>query len=711
MALLDYAWNKIAPLKLRLSSYLQIDRHIYRGQLWYALYDKASGYCHRFTPDVYQVVCLLNGKHTVQQIWERLQEKKLNYSKEEILQTLSQLKTNELLHVNAIPEVAVLEERRHNWQRLWIRQRYGSPLSIRIALWDPDKFLERWLPYLKWIFSWTSFIIWLSLVLWGMVLAAQHWNILTHDITDQVLAPHNLIILLLVFPFIKLLHELGHAFATKYWGGEVHELGILFLVFMPLPYVEASSASAFSNKYARLLVSAAGIIVELFIAAIAMLLWVNLEPSTLRASAYNVLFISSVSTLLFNGNPLLRYDGYYLFSDAIEIPNLGPRANRYIGYLFRHYLLGTRELPPPTTSFSEISWLVSYGIAAFCYRLFISVAIILFVASKFFIIGIVLAIWVGYRFFLLSLFKQIQAIFTNPILQQHQPRLILVLVTLTALLALGLFEVPVPLWSNVEGIIWPPERSQVRVGNTGFCRQILVQSGDWVVAEQPLIKLEDELLETRVNILQYQLDELEIRYNALWRDDYASARMLQEKIKTITTDLARRQQQQEHLVVRSLQAGQVYIPRQDRLLGRLLPQGELVAYVVKPPVNIIMAVVRQEDIALVRHNTERIEVRLAEQLQSVYPAVIERIIPAASHHLPSRALGKAGGGSIPIDPANLEGTQAYETIFQVEVSLVNKVAVTGMGERAYLRFYHGKEALAFRWYRNIRRLFLRRFDI
>ena len=137
-----------------------------------------------------------------------------------------------------------------------------------------------------------------------------------------MLSAQNLLLLWLVFPVIKLLHELGHAYAAKAGGGEVHEMGMMLLVFMPVPYVDATAAGGFRSKWRRALVGAAGMLVELFIASLCMFVWVLVEPGVMRAVAFNVMLIAGVSTVVFNGNPLLRFDGYYILSDLIEIPNL-----------------------------------------------------------------------------------------------------------------------------------------------------------------------------------------------------------------------------------------------------------------------------------------------------------------------------------------------------------------------------------------------------
>ena len=137
---------------------------------------------------------------------------------------------------------------------------------------------------------------------------------------------------------MKALHECGHGFATKVLGGEVHEAGIILLALMPVPYVDASAASAFRSKGQRVLVGAGGMLVELFLASLALFVWLLVEPGPVRAVAWNVMLIGGVSTLVFNANPLLRFDGYYILADAIDIPNLGSRANAWLGWTAERHL-------------------------------------------------------------------------------------------------------------------------------------------------------------------------------------------------------------------------------------------------------------------------------------------------------------------------------------------------------------------------------------
>jgi putative peptide zinc metalloprotease protein len=270
------------------------------------------------------------------------------------------------------------------------------------------------------VFSWAGAVIWLVVVGYGIFLAGLHWTQLTENITDRILAPGNLVILWLVFPFLKAFHEFGHAFAVKVRGGEVHEMGIMLLVFTPIPYVDASAASAFRNKRERVLVGAVGMIVEVFIAALALFLWTSIEPGPVRAVAFNIILIASVSTLLFNGNPLLRYDAYYILADLLEIPNLAQRGIGYIGYLFQRYLLAAKDVEPPFSAPGERVWFVIYTIAAFFYRIFIFTSIILFIAGKFFFIGVLFACWGIFSMFVMPLGKIVRFLATSPKLRRRR---------------------------------------------------------------------------------------------------------------------------------------------------------------------------------------------------------------------------------------------------------------------------------------------------
>jgi putative peptide zinc metalloprotease protein len=259
----------------------------------------------------------MNGERTTHEIWETACAELGDDapSQDETIRLLGMLHGADLLRCDVSPDTAELLRRTQRREHADWWRRYTQPLSIRVPLVDPDAFLERWLPLVTPLFSRGAALAAAGMICVAALLAAAHGPELTANAAERLLTPGNLLLLWLVYPLLKGLHELGHAFATKRWGGEVHEMGILFLVFVPLPYVDASAAAAFSDKWKRVAVGAAGIGVELVVAALAFGVWLAVEPGALRSLAYDVMWIGGASTLLFNGNPLLRFDGYYVLSE------------------------------------------------------------------------------------------------------------------------------------------------------------------------------------------------------------------------------------------------------------------------------------------------------------------------------------------------------------------------------------------------------------
>ncbi|MDJ0864359.1 MAG: HlyD family efflux transporter periplasmic adaptor subunit [Gammaproteobacteria bacterium] len=707
------SWYRLADLAPRLPDHAEVHRHRYRGQLWYVIQDSSSAQFHRFSPVAYQLIGLMDGSRSVQQIWEaaatRLGDEMP--TQEQVVQLLAQLHAADLLQCDVPPDTDELLRRFRQHEIGKWKRRLMSPLALRFPLLDPDRFLARWQAHAQLMFGWFGLCLWLTVVGTAAVLAGAYWSELSLDVADRVLNPQNLLLLWLIFPVVKALHELGHGFATKVWGGEVHEMGIMLLVFTPVPYVDASAASVFRHRRRRMMVGAAGIMVELFLAALALFVWVNAESGVVRAVAYNVMLIAGVSTLLFNGNPLLRFDGYYVLADALEMPNLGPRANKYIGYLVQRYLFGVREAESPATAPGERTWLLGYGVLSFCYRMFIMFVIVLFVAGKFFTIGIVLAVWALTSQLVIPAVKVARTAWTSPRLRRRRKRVLGTSGTLgLSLLALVLF-MPFPWWTQTQGIVWLPEKAQVRAGADGFIKQILVRSGSLVREGQPLVVCEDPFLSARVRVLESRLRELMARYEAKRMTDRVQAEILREERLAVEADLAHARERADALLVRSPNDGTLVIPRDQDLPGRFLSQGELVAYVADPSQVTVRAMVPQGAVDLVRQRTHHVQLRPVANLSRVFNATVLRQVPGATEELPSPALGTSGGGPFVVDPTDDRGLRLVQGAFQFDLALPAGTQISAMGSRVHVRFDHGREPLFDQWYRAARQVFLKRFGV
>ncbi len=701
-------WYRVAGVRLSLRSHVRVYKHVYRGSSWYIVRDESSGRHHRFNEAAYHFIKLINGNRTVDQIWEIMQHELGDDAptQEEVIQLLGQLHYADHLLAEMAPDVQELIDRRSRERKRLLFSRVGNPLAIRIPLFDPDRLLTRCMPYVKPLFTRTAAVAVFIVILVALLEMTRHWSMLSKHAMEHALSPSNLLVILFVYPFIKALHELGHGFAVKRLGGEVHELGIMLLVLMPVPFVDASAASSFRSKQQRMIVGAVGIIVELLLASVALLLWLNIQQGIVSDVLFNIMLIGGVSTLLFNGNPLLRFDGYYVLADAIEIPGLGGRANRYFIYLLHRYVFDVREAKSPVTAEGERFWFVVYGAAAFIYRIMILVVITLFVAGKYFFIGVALALWAIFMQLVLPLMRAFGFLFKSPTLSQRRERALTVSLASIATVVALLFLVPMPLNTMAEGVVWMPEHSYVRAGSNGFIQQILVDDGTRVNRGDPLIVTHDPLMESRLKLLEASKKELEVKYDALVQDDIVESEITLEEINVLEGKIARLQEQISEMTITSPVDGIFIIAESKDLLGHYLKQGDPIAYVIDFEDVSVRVVVPQNAIGLVRKRTHEVELRLEGTLNQRINSSIEREIPAATYRLPSKALSLDGGGSIKTDPFDKEGVKTRDQYFQFEIALPVAIDNHNIGQRVFVRFAHGHEPLAWQWYRSFEELFL-----
>jgi putative peptide zinc metalloprotease protein len=712
-SLFSPSWHSVAELRPRLVPQARIHRHVYRGQVWYVVQNQSGGRYYRLTPASYELVAGMDGRQTVQALWERANAASSGdlCTQSEIVELLAQLHGADLLQADVMPDSALLFERCRKKRRDTWKQWLLNPISLKLPLADPDAFLSRWAPRLSWCFGPAGALLWLAAVLPALVLAAQHWGELTENLSDRVLSSGNLAIMAGVFPVMKLLHELGHAFAAKAWGGAVHEMGVMLLVFVPAPYVDASSSSAFPSRYRRALVGAAGMMAELLVAALALYVWLLAEPGVVHAVAYNVLVIAGVSTLVINGNPLLRYDGYYILADLIEMPNLAQRGQKYLAYLWDGHVFGVADLQPPAETAAERRWLLLYTPLAWCYRLVVTVGIVLFVAGEFFVFGVAIALWSAFGLFCLPLWKAYRHVVASPILQRHRARAVRIFLALFAVAALLVFALPLPLRTTAAGVVWLPDQSILRAGGDGFFQRWLVQPGEKVTGGTALYLLEDATLAAEVEAGRARFEQAEARYRKEQFSDPVRAAVSLRQMEQERDALARLEERAAKLVGRAEADGTLVVAEPQDMPGRHFRKGDLVGYVLEADRFIARVVVPQDDIDLVRGRLRSSALRLSEDVPQVYPAMRVREVPGGVDELPTAALGLPGGGPIATRSDDADGVKTLDRVFLVDLRLAPDVLPSAFGERVHVRFDLGYEPLGLQGWRRLRQLFLSRFVV
>ncbi len=711
--LFSQSWHSVAELKPRLLPGARIHRHMYRGQLWYVVQDQAGGRYHRFSPAAHALIDRMDGDTAVQALWDEACRNATDEipTQNEVVDLLIQLHAADLLQADITPDAAALFERYKKRRDQTWKQWLMNPMALKLPLLDPDAFLSRWAHRLAWMVGIKGALIWLAVVVPALVLAAQHWTELTGNLSDRVLSARNLVLMALVFPVVKTLHELGHGFATKIWGGGVHEMGIMFLVFAPVPYVEASSASAFPSKFQRAVVGAAGMLVEVFLAAIALYVWLLVEPGLVRALAFNVMLIAGISTLIVNGNPLLRYDAYYILSDLIEMPNLAQRGQRYLTYLWDRHVFGAREAEAPAESAAERRWLVCYSIFSWCYRVLITVSIILFIAGEFFIFGVLIALWSAIALLGLPVWRAARHVLQSPALSRRRTRAIRISLVLAAAVLAFVCFVPMPMRTQAAGVVWLPDQALLRAGTNGIFQSWLVQPGTSVTSGTPVLALDDPLLGAEVSVARAKVEEAAARYREEQFSNLVKAEITRQQLEHEQRVLERTEERFAKLVVRAEADGVLVAPKPQDMAGQFFKKGELLGYVLDRRQFIARVVVLQDNIDLVRTKFKSAELRLAEAVASIHSASVIREMPGGVEELPSAALGSNGGGSIAVDPKDANGLKTLERVFLFDLRLPPDAAPKAFGERVYVRFNHGGEPLASQGYRRVRQLFLSRFNV
>ena len=709
--LLADSWYRMRHLRPQVRSHVRFHRHEYRGQVWHVMEDRLGGKHQRFNAHAYRIIDLMDGVRTMDDIWDVLMAEIGNDTptQSDVLQLLASLHAADLVQVDVTPDTAeMLQRRGKQVRRKWFA-RLGNPVGLRIPLFDPDRLLETLLRFGGG--RGTAFaVLWALTVLPALLLLPMHWHALSATTRDQLLAADNLLMLAVLFPLVKIVHELGHGLVCRYFGAQVHETGVMLLLGYPVPYVDASNSVAFPSKWQRALVGAAGMLAELFVAALAFYAWLLLEPGTARGVAFNIVLLASVTTVVFNANPLLRFDGYYMLMDLIEVPNLSGRANRYWQYLAERFAFGVRGAQAPQATPGERRWFVLYAPVSYAYRLFISFTIALFVATQFFLVGVIIALWTLGQSVLWPLLKALRALFTGPQFAAHAGRVRFVLCGLMLVLAVLLFAVPAPRNTLSTGVLWLPEQSIVRAQSAGFVRRLLVQPGADLKPGQPVLEMSEPSLAARIRAQQARVDELRVQYDSQWGVSQSKALQLEQQLGTELAALARLQDESRRLMLKAPAAGTLMIQTPEDLPGRYLRQGDVVGYLRTRETSVVRVVVMQDEVDAVRLDTRSVQIRLAQDTGRVWPAAQARTTPSAVRQLPSPVLGSKGGGPVATDPRDEKGLNTLESLFDIELTLPDDVPAQFIGSHVQVRFEHSPEPIAWRMGRGVRRLFLSRFN-
>jgi putative peptide zinc metalloprotease protein len=421
-----------------------------------------------------------------------------------------------------------------------------------------------------------------------------------------------------------------------------------------------------------------------------------------------------------NGNPLMRYDGYYVLSDLVEIPNLAQRCTQYWTYLVDRYLLGSREAHEPAGAHAERWWLLIYGGISPIYRFMVSVGLIWFIAGQYFWVGAVIALFGAWSSLAMPLWRAWKHVTESAALAARRDWVKRRVAMLMVAVAVLLFAVPLPFYAVHQGVLWLPDEAMVRAPvNAHVAPEIVSAGGHSVTAGQTLLQLDSLSITSELAVAAADVAQVEVQLRQAEVDD-------QVKAQNLRADLASRrakwQEQQRRFQALTLQAqadGRWLPQGPTAMAGRYVKRGDLMGVVVAQPSQLVRVAVTQEDMDLIARRVRRddgeaevqAEVRLPYQVP--VHARLHRALSGGEQQLVSPALGTTGGGEIAVDPQDNQGTKPLHRVFDLELLLDHapEGGALVFGQRCTVRFDLGATPLGWQWLLRLRQLFLAQMSV
>jgi len=699
-------WYRVANIVPRLRPTVRVRHRSADGVVRHVLADQLSGRHHLLDEAGWSFIGRFDGRRTIGEIWTWLSTHVPQPpTQHEVLEWLATLDSAGLLQCDRLPDLQALMRGEQQVDR---RRRRATlnPLSWRVPLGDPTGWLTRLDPLAHALAHPLAQLAAVLLVCIGLMHVALQWPALQADVRERLTSPAFLALSWGIYPFIKALHELGHALAVRHCGAEVHHVGIGFLYLVPAPYVDASAATGLALRRQRILISAAGVLVECVLAAVGVLVWAAVQPGGVRDLALSVALVGGVSTLLANANPLVRMDGYHVLTDALDLPNLAQRSRRWWLDQVQRLLGAAPGSPLPPQSWLQRGVTLVYAPAAWLFGMLVALSACLWLAQTAAMLALMagaIALWMQC---VLPLANGLRWLAHAPALNGRRLRSWVIGLGGTAVLAAAVLMLPLPQATVAQAQAWMPEEALVRAPADGFVTSIETPGEQLVQPATPLLTLgnDDQLVE--MAHLRARRLELEVQVNRLQARDAAAAQRAETEagaLQARENELAARIAQ---MAMRSTRAGRVSWIDPQTLLGRHVQRGEVLGYVLADDRLVARTVVPGEDIAWLLSGVRAVSVMRPEAVGQVHAGRWDGVVPETGSVLPAAALGVQAGGRIETDPADADGLRTLQPVAVIDVQ-VPDLAVQRLGARLLVRFDHGAQPLGARLLRRLQQLTLR----
>ena len=645
----DTTTFELGETRLRLKSGLRFSIQTSRHGEWYLIEDNARSAFYRIGPAEYTFLSMLDGDTTLATAMARTCSLRGSSAldEQEAIQLCHWLVESGLAYTTASVSAGRMEQQRESRARQQTIQRL-NPVSVRIPLGNPDRWVGGLARRFGWMISWPFALVWVFVCSYALLTMAMDWDRLCRG-TAQVFSRDGWLWMAATWLILKLVHETAHGITCRKFGGRTGNSGILFLLLIPLPYIDVTSAWRFTDKYQRILVSAAGMLAEWLIAAIAAIVWVHSGPGLVAFHASNIIIVASLHTLLFNANPLLRFDGYHILADWLEIPNLGNHGQRYVRGVFRKWLFG---FPPEELKYAGMhGWVIRvYGFAALAWRIMLCLVLILAAANLFQGIGLLVALVASVFWLAIPVCKFVRYVIHGTEFEQPDRRRFsgVVLGGLTVAILGGLL-IPAPARVSAPLVVEYDGLKVIRSETSGFVRSIAVTRDQQVAAGDLLMTLENPELQTQLTGTRLKLQAARIRANA--RQSHADISALQMELESVTAlekQLQELEDSKASLQIHAPTAGTVISRGLHQLLGSYVHPGTELVRIGDDSRKAAIVLMSQHDAThLSRIPGVPVDVRIWGQgrLES---ARIHSVNPSHSDDLPHFAFAGIYGGPLEV---------------------------------------------------------------
>ncbi len=706
-------------LRIKLRPDLIVQPQFYEGMTHYVVKDPIALKYFRFKVEEFFLLQQLDGKQNLQDVKRAFERtyRPQTISVDDLLRFAAQLHEAGIAQVDTPDQArALIERRRKNrWKRVW--QFLGNILYIKIPIIDPEKLLTWMYPYFKWLYSGWFNTFSVILMASAITLVASQWTTFQAKLPEfqSFFNWHTILYFWCSLAIVKIIHEFGHGLTAKHFGGEVHEMGMLLLVLTPALYCDVTDSWLLPSKWKRIWISAAGIYVECFLAAIATFVWWNTEQGLLNSLMLATMFVCSVNTLLFNANPLLRYDGYYVMADWLEIPNLRIKSTQFFTYLFQEKVLG---LEIPVQSYmprTRRALFVTYAVASYFYRWIVTFSILFFLYQflKPYKLGSISAMMaVG------SLVPMVGMPAYQMLKFVRQPgrmrkvkwaRAGAFAAVATALIA-GILLIPTPLRVQGTLVLTVAKPAVVYPEVPGRLIDLLVRDGDEVQEGQVLARLSNPQKIRERALLQSQQGEALTKYNtyqslssfdlsnrSLAQEHYQVYNEMEPIIEKVNDQIAK-------LILTAPRAGQVMgIPKRETR-GAWVKPDKPFCEVGDPRQLEAHLILDQGDIDIIKDGN-RAWVKIYGDSEQTWRSKVGEIAKRNRDEIPPE-LSNAAGGEIATKPdPKTNASKPLTAVYEVVIPIDNANQYLHPGQRGFAKIDGGTHRLGWWLYRLLAKTF------